>query len=426
MKLTEKYIKELVGESLLEMINEEDDEEKKSTLQKLIPIVLAGGAGYGLYKLYGPDSAGDVIAAAQQSAKDGEEISVSDYRAQKNADSIYLPDSLKNENLIKKIKKLNEQNPIKKKAKKKAAQAASSTLGNLALAGGVGAAGYLGTQALASGDSKKPFGSYADHSDVKVNYPYADHSDVKINYPYADHSDVVGFGQYADHSDVKPFGPYADHSDVVGFGQYADHSDVVPFGQYADHSDVVGFGQYRTKDGTGKVNMGGNTQVDVAPIDVVNPSTDDEVGADSVNVAYRKNLQEKPYKKKKDISRQMADIQKKKNISKQDLKKLEKLAKLMATANESYSYKEMMGLKEAIHHSQMRIIYIPKKDMKKALKVIKSMPFSLKGKVEIEKKLSDKVKNHFRIITTKQLFNAVVEYLATADVGVKTISKGKM
>ena len=54
------------------------------------------------------------------------------------------------------------------------------------------------------------------------------------------------------------------------------------------------------------------------------------------------------------------------------------------------------------------------------------MPFSLKGKVEVEKKPSDKVRNHFRIITTKQLFNAVVEYLATADIGVKTISKGKM
>ena len=60
------------------------------------------------------------------------------------------------------------------------------------------------------------------------------------------------------------------------------------------------------------------------------------------------------------------------------------------------------------------------------MKVIKSMPFSLKGKVEVEKKPSDKVRNHFRIITTKQLFNSVVEYLATADIGVKTISKGKM
>jgi hypothetical protein len=196
----------------------------------------------------------------------------------------------------------------------------------------------------------------------------------------------------------------------------------------------------------------------------------------------------------------MADIEKKKNISKKDKKKLEKLAKMMAKANESYSYKDMIGLNEGkkitlgdkgrkftldieneaqmflarlkkdkkkltlknfsdyidaeykffnspklnqlvfnyikknfkklseatIHHSQMRIIYVPKKDIKKAMKVIKSMPFSLKGKIEVEKKPSDKVRNHFRIITTKQLFNAVVEYLATADIGVKTISKGKM
>jgi hypothetical protein len=129
---------------------------------------------------------------------------------------------------------------------------------------------------------------------------------------------------------------------------------------------------------------------------------------------------------KQDISQQMADIQKQKHISKKDKEKLEKLAKMMAKANESYSYKDMIGIKEAIHHSQMRIIYVPKKDIKKALKVIKSMPFSLKGKVEVEKKPSDKVRNHFRIITTKQLFNAVVEYLATADIGVKTISKGKM
>ena len=130
---------------------------------------------------------------------------------------------------------------------------------------------------------------------------------------------------------------------------------------------------------------------------------------------------------KQDITQQMADIEKKKNISKKDKKKLEKLAKMMAKANESYSYREIMGINEAsIHHSQMRIIYVPKKDIKKAMKVIKSMPFSLRGKVEVEKKPSDKVRNHFRIITTKQLFNAVVEYLATADIGVKTISKGKM
>ena len=37
-----------------------------------------------------------------------------------------------------------------------------------------------------------------------------------------------------------------------------------------------------------------------------------------------------------------------------------------------------------------------------------------------------KVKGFYRITTEKQLFNAVVGFLATADIGVKTISKGKM
>ena len=54
------------------------------------------------------------------------------------------------------------------------------------------------------------------------------------------------------------------------------------------------------------------------------------------------------------------------------------------------------------------------------------MPMKLKGKVEIQKKPSDKVKGFYAITTEKQLFNAVVEYLATADIGVKTISQGKM
>ena len=224
--------------------------------------------------------------------------------------------------------------------------------------------------------------------------------------------------------------------------------------------------------------------------------------SDSLSTANVKKLNPDFFKEdKQDITQQMADIEKKKNISKKDKKKLEKLAKMMAKANESYSYKDMIGLNEGkkiivksipgrkiqldleneaqafidglkrdnkkislknisdyidaeykffnspklnhqvfnyikknlkklseatIHHSQMRIIYVPKKDIKKALKVIKSMPFSLKGKVEVEKKPSDKVRNHFRIITTKQLFNPVVEYLATANIGVKTISKGKM
>ena len=83
-------------------------------------------------------------------------------------------------------------------------------------------------------------------------------------------------------------------------------------------------------------------------------------------------------------------------------------------------------MNEAVRASLARFLYIPKKDIKKAIKVVKSMPFSLKGKVEVEKKPSDKVKGHYAITTEKQLFNAVVEYLATAGIGVKTISQGKM
>jgi vacuolar-type H+-ATPase subunit F/Vma7 len=84
------------------------------------------------------------------------------------------------------------------------------------------------------------------------------------------------------------------------------------------------------------------------------------------------------------------------------------------------------GVKEAVRASVARFLYIPKKDIKRAIKVVKSMPFSLKGKVEIQKKPSDKVKGFYAITTEKQLFNAVVEFLATADIGVKTISQGKM
>ena len=93
----------------------------------------------------------------------------------------------------------------------------------------------------------------------------------------------------------------------------------------------------------------------------------------------------------------------------------------------NYIKKNFKKLSEAtIHHSQMRIIYVPKKDIKKALKVIKSMPFSLKGKVEVEKKPSDKVKGFYRFTTTKKMFDDVVTHLAMKKIGVKTIAKGKM
>jgi len=110
------------------------------------------------------------------------------------------------------------------------------------------------------------------------------------------------------------------------------------------------------------------------------------------------------------------------------LKKLQKdLKEMIAREKRVKKWEVSEGkLKEAIRHTEARFLYVPKKDIKKAIKVVKSMPTSLKGKIEMQKKPSDKVKGFYAITTTKYLFNAVVEYLATADIGVKTISKGKM
>ena len=92
----------------------------------------------------------------------------------------------------------------------------------------------------------------------------------------------------------------------------------------------------------------------------------------------------------------------------------------------NYIKKNLKSLSEVVNHTMARFLYVPKKDIKKAIKVVKSMPFKLRGKVEVDSKPATKVKGFYRITTEKQLFNAVVEYLATADIGVKTISKGKM
>ena len=81
-------------------------------------------------------------------------------------------------------------------------------------------------------------------------------------------------------------------------------------------------------------------------------------------------------------------------------------------------------LKEAISHTDMRILYVPKKDFKKSQKLLKMN--IMRGQVEVEKKPSSKVKGFYRFITTKKLFDEVVEWLAEAGVGVKTISQGKM
>ena len=77
-----------------------------------------------------------------------------------------------------------------------------------------------------------------------------------------------------------------------------------------------------------------------------------------------------------------------------------------------------------IHHSDMRMLYVPKKDFKNAVKLLR---LNIKhGNVEVEKKPSDKVKGFYRFTTTKKMFDDVVTHLAMKKIGVKTIAKGKM
>ena len=79
---------------------------------------------------------------------------------------------------------------------------------------------------------------------------------------------------------------------------------------------------------------------------------------------------------------------------------------------------------EAIRHTDMRILYVPKKDFKKSQKLLKMN--IMRGQVEVEKKPSSKVKGHYRLITSKKMFDDVVTHLAMKKIGVKTIAKGKM
>jgi hypothetical protein len=72
----------------------------------------------------------------------------------------------------------------------------------------------------------------------------------------------------------------------------------------------------------------------------------------------------------------------------------------------------------------MRMLYVPKKDIKNAIKLLR---LNIKhGNVEVEKKPSSKVKGHYRLITSKKMFDDVVTHLAMKKIGVKTIAKGKM
>jgi len=77
-----------------------------------------------------------------------------------------------------------------------------------------------------------------------------------------------------------------------------------------------------------------------------------------------------------------------------------------------------------IHHSDMRMLYVPKKDIKNAIKLLK---LNIKqGQVEVEKKPSDKVKGFYRFTTTRKMFDDVVTHLAMKKIGVKTLAQGKM
>jgi hypothetical protein len=89
------------------------------------------------------------------------------------------------------------------------------------------------------------------------------------------------------------------------------------------------------------------------------------------------------------------------------------------------NYPKTLDIEEkAIHHMDMRMLYVPKKDFKNAVKLLR---LNIKhGNVEVEKKPSSKVKGHYRLITTKKMFDDVVSHLAMKKIGVKTISKGKM
>ena len=71
-----------------------------------------------------------------------------------------------------------------------------------------------------------------------------------------------------------------------------------------------------------------------------------------------------------------------------------------------------------------RFLYVPKKDIKNTMKLLR---LNIKhGTVEVEKKPSSKVKGHYRLITTKKMFDDVISHLAMKNIGVKTIAKGKM
>ena len=86
--------------------------------------------------------------------------------------------------------------------------------------------------------------------------------------------------------------------------------------------------------------------------------------------------------------------------------------------------KELNEAPKPIHHMDARFLYVPKKDIKNTIKLLR---LNIKhGNVEVEKKPSPKVKGHYRLTTTKKMFDDVITHLAMKKIGVKTIAKGKM
>ena len=77
-----------------------------------------------------------------------------------------------------------------------------------------------------------------------------------------------------------------------------------------------------------------------------------------------------------------------------------------------------------IHHMDARFLYVPKQDLKNAVKLLR---LNIKqGQVEVEPKPSPKVNGFYRFTTTRKMFDDVITNLAMKKIGVKTISKGKM
>ena len=128
---------------------------------------------------------------------------------------------------------------------------------------------------------------------------------------------------------------------------------------------------------------------------------------DTMPVSMQKKWPKAAYKRERFLAKEFVKHLRTKELSEQKLRKV--IRKI---------------IKEAIRHTDARFLYIPKKDIKKSIKLLKMN--IMRGQVEVEKKPSPKVRGHYRLTTTKKLFDEVVTWLAEDGIGVKTISKGKI